>query len=90
MQGEIIKAFDVNFDNDINTFGEQVIILALDITEAQVIAHETCLELNKLLSRSDLRVKGVNESCFVIAPEFGLKIEHWMARLKKAMDSDDD
>ncbi len=88
-RSECIKAFDINFDNDLNTVGESLIILALDITEAQVIAHEACGELNKLLEREDLRVKGVQEQCFVVAPEYGLKIETWLARLKKAIDAND-
>jgi hypothetical protein len=87
-RGEIIKAFDVSIDNDINTFGENIIVLALDITEAQVIAHEAVSALNEMTKRTDLRVKGVNEQCFVVAPELGFKVETWIERLKIALEDD--
>jgi hypothetical protein len=89
-RGEISKAFDVSIDNDINTFGENIIVLALDITEAQVIAHEAVQALNEMTGRDDLRVKGVNEQCFVVAPQFGFQVETWINRLKASLANDDD
>lgn len=86
---EAIKAFEVDFDNDIDSFGESCIVLALDITQAQVIAHECCERLREIV-KMDIRVKGIHEQCFVVAPELGLKIDLWMDRIKKVMEEEDD
>jgi hypothetical protein len=86
---ECIRAFEVDFDNDIDSFGESCIVLALDITQAQVIAHDCCNQLREL-TKQDLRVKGIHEQCFVVAPELGLKVELWMERIKKVLEEDDD
>lgn len=86
---ECIKAFTVDFDDDIDSFGEECVVLALDITQAQVIAHECCEALRETTGQ-DIRVKGIHEQCFVVAPELGLKVDLWMARIKKAIENLDD
>lgn len=85
----ILKVFTVEFDNDLDTIGESVAVLALDITDAQVIAHEAAEQLKKLLKDDEIRVKRIEEQCFVLAPEQGFKIEAWLSRIQRILDSED-
>lgn len=89
MEGKTLKAFEISFDDDIDSIGETIFVLALDITEAQVVAHEALVELRIATVNDSIRIKGINEQGYVIAPEFGFKLDTWVAKIKRALERDE-
>ena len=88
-----MKAFNVEFDDEMDSIGESVVVLALDITEAIVISHEIQKELNSLLMEwkaGEIRIKCIEEMSEVVAPEYGFHIGTWIEKLKKAMEQENE